>query len=348
VAPCWFKEEPLMRWHVSALVLPLFVAFAPSAAHAWNLPKNETEAKVLYERLGKDFSENGTTKNSELNRARDGKRSSYLDANDPFLEQAAPIPEDVLATLPDAKWVSFKLFNQAIRGLRQILANFPTAGIRSDVLTIVDFGKKTEARRFLVLDLVAERVLFQTWVHHGRRSDLDSNRYAERFSNVINSNTSSVGFLLASDRPYDGMWGYSLRTHGIDGALNSNVHERAMVIHPWPTIHPRELARLNGVDQVSLGCLSLPYYESGKFYGKDDQPLSKLIIDTVKKRSVIFVSSPEVDLEKRSLYLRSTGLLPESEREAIVARVNYDSEHQPLVEREVATLPEKYRYWGER
>jgi hypothetical protein len=215
------------------------------------------------------------------------------------------------------------------------------------VLTIVDFGLKTEAKRFLVLDLQAERVLFQTWVHHGRKSDQDSDRFAERFSNTVDSNQSSVGFVLASDNPYEGMWGYSLRFHGIDGTLNSNVHQRAMVLHPWPTIHPREMAKLNAAEQSSLGCLSLPYYESGKFYGKDDQPLSKLIIDTIKRRSVIFISSPQVDLEKKSLYLKSTDLLPAAQRAAIIAKVNYDSEHQALVsgEGERETVPAKYNYW---
>jgi hypothetical protein len=189
-------------------------------------------------------------------------------------------------------------------------------------------------------------VLFQTWVHHGRKSDIDRDRFPERFSNVNGSNQSSVGFLLASDLPYFGRWGYSLRMHGIDGALNSMVHVRAMVLHPWPTIHPREIAKLDSDKQSSLGCLSLPYYESGKFYGKDDAPLSKLIIDTIKKRSVIFVSSPQVDLEKKSLYLRSKELLPESQRTAILAQVNDESANQKTFEGgEVDALPAEYRYW---
>ena len=330
-----------MRWLVTTCILTLI----PSAAFAWNVPKNDAESKVLYERLEQDFTASQVLRNADFNRYRDGKRSAYLEPGDPFQEQADPLPASVLDALPDSNWISFKIFNQAIRGLRQILANFPTGGIRNDVLTIVDFGLKTEARRFLVLDLQAERVLFQTWVHHGKKSDLDVDRFPERFSNIVDSNTSSVGFVLASDLPYIGMWGYSLRFHGIDVNLNSNVHDRAMVLHPWPTIHARELSKLDGVTQMSLGCLSLPYYESGKFYGKDDQPLSKLIIDTIKKRSVIFISTPQIDLEKKSIYLRSTELLPADQRDQIIAKVNYESAHQPISEREVETLPAKYNYW---
>jgi hypothetical protein len=318
------------------------------SAFAWSVPTNDQQAKVLYQRLAKDFAANPVFHNANINRYRDGKRSAYLETGDTFMEQADPVPAAVMRSLPDPQWIPFKLFNQGIRGLRMILANFPTGGIRNDLLTIVDYGMKTEARRFIVLDLQNEKILFQTWVHHGRKSDLDSDRFPERFSNVVDSNESSLGFALASDIPYQGMWGYSLRFHGIDGALNSNVHERAMVIHPWPTIHPRELAKLNATVQSSLGCLSLPYYESGKFYGLDDQPLSKLIIDTIKKRSVIFISSPQIDLEKKSLYLNSTALLPEAEREAILARVNDESANQFFVKggaesREV--VPEKYRSW---
>lgn len=327
------------------LVSTLLCVLVPSAAFAWSVPKDDAESRLLYDRLGKDFAANPIFRNAEINRYRDGKRSPYLETGDKFAEQADPVPDDVMKALPDAAFIPFKIFNQAIRGLRQILANFPNGGIRSDVLTIVDFGLKTESRRFLVLDLPNERVLFQTWVHHGRKSDQNLDRFAEQFSNVVDSNKSSVGFILASDNPYDGMWGYSLRMHGIDGALNSKMHERAMVIHPWPNIHPRDIAKLNAAQQSSLGCLSLPYYESGKFYGKDDQPLSKLIIDTVRRRSVIFVSSPQIDLEKRSLYLKSTELLPVAQRDAILAKVNHDSANQPLVEREVETLPPEYKDW---
>lgn len=336
-------EEHPVRW----LVTTAFLVISPSAL-AWDVPSNDTESRVLFDRLAKDFASSGVLRNADINRYRDGKRSAYLETGDKFLEQAKPVPADVLKVLPDARWISFQLFNQAVRGLRQILANFPDGGIRDDVLTIVDFGLKTESRRFVVLDLKAERILFQTWVHHGRKSDQNVDRFAEQFSNVVDSNKSSAGFMLASDLPYEGTWGYSLRTHGIDGVLNSNVHKRAMVIHPWPTIHPREISKLNATLQSSLGCLSLPFYESGKFYGKDDQPLSKLIIDTIRKRSVIFVSTPQIDLEKKSIYLNSTALLPAAQRAAILARVNHESSTQPLFESEVDTVPEQYRSWMSR
>jgi hypothetical protein len=333
-----------MRW----LVTTCLFAFLPTVAFAWTVPQNDAESKVLYDRLSADYSSSNVLRNSDINRYRDGKRSAYLARGDKFLQQADPVPASVMKILPDSQFISFKIFNQGIRGLRMILANFPAGGIRDDVLTLVDFGLKTEARRFLVLDLEKERVLFQTWVHHGRKSDMNLDRFPERFSNVVDSNKSSVGFLLASDLPYDGTWGYSLRMHGIDGVLNSNVHARAMILHPWPTIHPRELAKLNATEESSLGCLALPYYESGKFYGKDDQPLSRLIIDTIKKRSVIFVSTPQLDLESKSIYLNSTALLPEAERAAILARVDYESTHKPSVEREQPTLPARYNFWLKR
>ncbi len=336
-------EEHPVRWLVATFVLVL----VPTAAFAFSVPKNDVESKHLYDRLQKDYSSQKVWRNSEVNRYRDGKRSAYIESSDSFKEQADPVPAAVMKVLPDATWVTFRIFNQAIRGLRQIVANFPTGGIRNDIVTIVDFGLKTESRRFLVLDLQNEHVLFQTWVHHGRKSDANLDRFPEQFSNVVDSNKSSVGFVLASDLPYEGMWGYSLRFHGIDGALNSNVHERATVLHPWPTIHPREMAKLNATEQSSLGCLSLPYYESGKFYGKDDQPLSKLIIDTIKKRSVIFISTPQIDLEAKSIYLNSTALLPAAQRAAIIAKVNDESANQPSFRGgEVETLPAKYKNWN--
>ncbi len=332
-----------LRSLTNLLLGGLIAAAASPSAHAWSLPRNDEETKILHQKLANDFAANPYFKNAEMNRLRDGRTSQYLDSADRMTEQADPLPREVLAVLPEGRWVSLQLFSQAVRGMRQILANFPNAGIKRNLLTIVDFNLKTESRRFLVVDLELERVLFQTWVHHGRRSDEDMDRLAERFGNVNDSNRSSTGFLLTSQDPYMGQWGYSLRMHGIDGSLNSNVHRRAIVIHPWPTIHPRQLATLDP-SSTSLGCLSLPWYESGKFYGMEDQPLSKLIIDTIKGRSVIFVSSSKVALEDRSLYLKTTSLLPVSERNAILARVNQEDKSSPTGT-EIQTLPESAQSW---
>ncbi len=335
-----------LRMPVSALVLSAVLASSlfVTSALAWQFPNDETATQELYRRLTTDYSGNRVFKNSEMNKYRDGRRSDYLPTGDTFSEQAKPLPADVLSKLPDGKWISYKIFSQAIRGFRQILANFPDAGIQKNLLTIVDFNQKTEGRRFMVFDLETERVLFQTWVHHGRNSDLNSDRLPEVFSNVDSSFKSSTGFLITSDAPYDGRWGYSLRMHGIDGALNSNVHSRAIVMHPWPSIHPRELSLLNPLES-SLGCLALPYYESGKFYGLSDQPLSKLIIDTLKNKSVIYVATSAVNLPKQSLYLKSTALLPAAQRKAILAKVDQEIRDAPTLMAEEVKLPAKYRYW---
>lgn len=338
-------SHSLLRALSPSRVLTLIVLVTSiGSAHAWHFPKDDTASLDLYRRLTNDYSGNRMFKNSEMNRFRDGKRSDYIPTNDPFAEQANPIPRQSFENLPDGKWISYKIFNQAIRGFRQILANFPNAGIQTNILTIVDFNQRNESRRFMVFDLQTERVLFQTWVHHGRNSDQNKDRHPEIFSNVDSSYKSSPGFLITSDTPYDGRWGYSLRMHGIDGTLNSNVHSRAIVMHPWPTIHPREIARLDP-SATSLGCLSLPYYESGKFYGREDLPLSKLIIDTVKNRSVIYVATSAVDLRKYSLYLKSTALLPPSQRKAILEKMDQENKEGPRLTAEEQELPKAYQYW---
>lgn len=331
----------MFRSFTRALIV---LAVSVSSAQAWQLPKDDNDTLELYRRLTSDYSGNRVFKNAEMNKLRDGKRSEYIRTDDPFVDQAKPIPAEDLEQLPDGRWISYKIFNQAITGFRQILANFPDAGIQKNLLTIVDFNQKNEGRRFLVLDLETERVLFQTWVHHGRNSDQNKDRLPEVFSNVDSSYKSSPGFLITSEAPYEGRWGYSLRMHGIDGELNSNVHARAIVMHPWPTIHPREIATLDS-SASSLGCLSLPYYESGKFYGREDLPLSKLIIDTVKNRSVIFVATSAVDLPKRSLYLKTASLLPTSQRKAILDQMEQENKEGPRLTAEEQELPPAYRYW---
>lgn len=329
----------------TALVACLMVCLGLGSTRAADFPADDTESRRLYERLNEDYRSGGPFRNSDLNTFRDGKRSAYLSGADLFRTHAHPVPDSVLDLLPDGTWLNFKLFNQAIRGLRQILVNFPNARVRSDVVTIVDYSQRTEGRRFLVLDLFNERVLFQTWVHHGEGSDKDHDRIPEKFSNVSGSNANSAGFFLTADSPYIGMWGYSLRKHGIDGDLNSNAHERALVIHGWPAIHPRELA-IYDLNQMSLGCLSLPFYESGKFYGKSDLPLNRLIIDTVKRRSAVFVSTPAIDLESKSLYLKSTALLPKATRDRILRQLTAEVTRQPKGDA-LPRLPEKYRDWND-
>jgi hypothetical protein len=313
---------------VRALSLaPLLLAAA--SASASDLPTTETGMKALYRSLESEWAANPVWKNASLNRWRDGKPSAYVTAEDDFPGQSDPLSPSELAALPEAGFVSYEVFRQGVNGLRSIVATYPSLDIRDDVLTLVDFDRETESRRFLVLDLSAGRTLFQTWVHHGRKSDADLDHVPELFSNVDSSNKSSAGFYLTEKNTYEGAWGHSVRLHGIDGDLNSLVHSRAIVMHPWKPFYASLLAARDP-KQTSLGCLSLPYYESGKFLGMKDEPLAHLIVDTLVGRSVIYVHTSKASLSRRSLYLRSAGKVPAATAEKVLAQIVSDEGRVPL------------------
>jgi hypothetical protein len=324
------------------MLSPLLLSFLLGAASAgaFEPPANEADARALHARIESGWAKDPLWRNAGMNRYRDGKPSTYVTSADSFPSQSDPMSAAELAALPDARFVPFDLFWRAVRGLRSIAASLPGLGIRKDLLTIVDFDQPTESRRFLVLDLASERVLFQTWVTHGAGSDQDSDRVPESFSNVDDSYQSSLGFYLTERGTYRGNYGHSVRLHGIDGALNSRVHSRAIVMHPWESLHAAAMAKHEA--DATLGCLGLPYFESGKFFGGKDVPLSRLIIDRLAGRTVLFVHSSTVDLARKSLYLRDGGKVPGETARRVRAQV-LSEERLSDSSAEATTWPERSR-----
>ncbi|RYZ72581.1 MAG: hypothetical protein EOP09_03005 [Proteobacteria bacterium] len=342
--PAW--GIPTSSWGGTvALYLGLIAGCLPGRAYAWQFPATEAATQSLYQQIKTDYEARPVWSNGWINRSRNGVNSPYVDSSDWMSGTHAEIvPDEVISVIPEAQFLSYSLFSQAVRGMRAILANFPSAGIRNELLTIVDFDQKTEGRRFYVLNLKTGRMLFQTWAQHGSNSDEDRDRLPELFSNINGSFQSSLGFVLTSETPYNGSFGYSLRMHGIDENLNSLVHSRAIVFHPWPTMHPRGVAQLDA-GNTSLGCIALPYYESGRFYGMADQPLSRLIVDTIKGRSVVFVSSSTVNLNQASAYLTGTGKLSAATRDRILKRITREGATRMLMDAEAPEVPQEYRDW---
>lgn len=117
-------------------------------------------------------------------------------------------------------------------------------------LSVLDFAKHSKYRRFYILDMEGGDV--QSYVvAHGKNSDPDWTGNAQYFSNVSGSNKSSVGYYLTAETYY-GAHGRSLRLDGLS-ATNSNVRERAIVIHGADYV-------VDGQDKQgrSLGCPALP------------------------------------------------------------------------------------------
>ena len=116
-------------------------------------------------------------------------------------------------------------------------------------LTIVDFSQPSNMARMFLIDMVSGAV-WAIHVAHGKGSDLNGDGIAERFSNVIGSNASSLGFYLTAET-YIGNHGNSLRLDGLS-TTNSNVRVREVVIHGASYVQDRNI-----VEGRSWGCLAV-------------------------------------------------------------------------------------------
>lgn len=168
--------------------------------------------------------------------------------------------------------VNYDLFKIALKGYNRI------ADKNKQILTIIDFTKPSSEERFYVLDLDSKKLLYKTYVAHGRNS---GENYAKQFSNLPGSYQSSLGFYLTSDT-YMGNNGYSLRLEGLEDGINDNAMKRAIVVHGAAYANPDIIAAQGRLGR-SLGCPALP------------ANLSKEIIDIIKEGSLLFIyaDSPE-------------------------------------------------------
>lgn len=96
-------------------------------------------------------------------------------------------------------------------------------------LTIIDFSLFSAAKRFFIIDTVKGTV-WSTRVAHGEGSDLQDDGYAERFVNIVNSNSSSLGAYLTAETYTSDKNGLSMRLDGLSDT-NSKARERAVVFH---------------------------------------------------------------------------------------------------------------------
>jgi hypothetical protein len=126
------------------------------------------------------------------------------------------------------------------------------------LVTIVDYLVPSAKRRLAVADVKTGKVLFYTYVAHGKGSGLE---YATHFSNDPGTDASSLGVFLTGDTYY-GKHGYSLRLNGLDPRFNSAAYRRDIVIHSaWYV--GRSFVQDHGRLGRSWGCFALsPEVES--------------------------------------------------------------------------------------
>jgi len=164
-----------------------------------------------------------------------------------------------------------EIFTKAVIGLQ----NFKKAKLISpekSIISIVDFGKASNYKRLWVIDLKSKKLLFQTYVAHGRGS---GNERAEVFSNTVNSFQSSLGFYITANT-YTGKHGLSLKLKGLDAGYNTNAYDRAIVVHGADYVST-DFLKAHGRLGRSHGCPALPV------------ELTPAIINTIKNKSLLYI-----------------------------------------------------------
>ena len=157
-----------------------------------------------------------------------------------------------------------------------------------NLLSIADFTLPSTQKRLFVIDLENFKLLFNTYVAHGRNSGKE---YAKKFSNSPESHMSSLGFYVTLNTYY-GDNGFSLRLEGEEKGINDNAKSRAIVIHPADYVSENTVRSLGYLGR-SYGCPALP------------AKLATPIIKTIKDGSCFFVYSNNKKYVSRSPLLQS-------------------------------------------
>jgi hypothetical protein len=159
---------------------------------------------------------------------------------------------------------------------------------RPGILSIADFSKSSNQKRFFVIDMPNAKILYHTVVAHGRNSGL---YYATDFSNTPESNKSSLGFYVTLNTYY-GEKGYSLKLQGLEKGINDNAYDRNIVLH-GSEYATNEFARSNGYLGRSLGCPAVPMKQNTG------------IVNTIKNGTVLFIYHPAKNYLQKSTIVSS-------------------------------------------
>lgn len=154
-------------------------------------------------------------------------------------------------------------------------------------LTIVDLSQSSRRKRFYIIDMKTDRLVWNTYVAHGKNSGVDE---ATSFSNAPNSEESSLGFYVTGST-YFGKHGLSLRISGQEQGFNDNAEARGIVVHGAPYVTP---ARVNTAYMGrSQGCPALPENEYAQ------------VINIIRDGSVLFIYHPNNNYLQGSPVLNS-------------------------------------------
>jgi len=179
---------------------------------------------------------------------------------------------------------SYRVFNDGMEGYEKLMEENKIQNKR--YITLIDFTLSSNERRLWVIDLDSLRIVQHSLVSHGKNS---GGEYAVKFSNIPNSNMSSIGVFVTGST-YFGKHGESLYLEGVEEGINDNARKRAIVMH-GADYATRDFANKYGRLGRSFGCPALPPAKSTQ------------IIDTIKNKSCLYIYFPDKKYRSNSKYI---------------------------------------------
>ncbi|MBO0932512.1 murein L,D-transpeptidase catalytic domain family protein [Fibrella aquatilis] len=172
------------------------------------------------------------------------------------------------------------VFALAVRGMQQVSGAKP-------LLSIVDMSQPSSRKRLYVIDLLRQKLLFHTYVAHGRNS---GELLAKRFSNANSSFQSSLGFYKTLGL-YQGKHGLSMQLQGLEKGINDNAFARAIVMHGADYVS-ESIIRQTGRLGRSQGCPAVSTSECSP------------IVRAISGGSCLFIYSPDQQYLKQSVFCK--------------------------------------------
>lgn len=174
--------------------------------------------------------------------------------------------------------LDFQIFENVMESLEEMEYS------NEDIVTIIDFSKPSTEKRLFILDLEKQKILYHTYVAHGKNT---GQNMATKFSNNKGSNQSSLG-LFRTAESYQGKHGYSLRLDGLEEGFNDNARSRAVVMHSASYVSEGFIQKHGRLGR-SWGCPALPV------------ELSKEIIDLIKGGSCLYIYADDSNYLENSI-----------------------------------------------
>lgn len=157
---------------------------------------------------------------------------------------------------------------------------------QKQIYTLIDYTLPSYQKRFWVIDMIENKILYHTWAAHGQGS---GSTVAKHFSDLPRTHETSIG-LFKTAGTYYGHDGYSLRLVGLDKGFNDNALARDIVVHGAWYVSESFIKKYGRIGR-SWGCPAL------------NKNVSRPIINQIKNGTLLLAYYPDDKWLNESKYL---------------------------------------------